>query len=59
MYGNSDGDKLLWTVAVYGSPSVFSFGGTLTNSNRDGTMKDYTSLDRAYQTIKKLDTKAV
>lgn len=51
-YGHSDGDKLLWTVSVYGSPSVFSFGSTLMNSSRDGTMKDYTSLDRAYQAMK-------
>jgi len=52
-YGKSDGDKLVWTVAVYGSPSVFSFGSTLTNSSRDGTMKGYTSLDRVYLAIKK------
>ncbi|OAH96282.1 hypothetical protein A1353_24150 [Methylomonas methanica] len=52
-YGNADtSGKMVWTIAVYGKPSVYAFGHCVTNSSRDKENKDYTSLDRAYNAIK-------
>jgi len=48
LYGQTRENKMFWTVAVYGKPSVFALGHCLTNSGDEG----YASLDRAYKDIK-------
>jgi hypothetical protein len=52
-YGDADSSgEMVWTIAVYGKPSVYDAGHCVTNSSLDKKNKSYTSLDSAYSAIK-------
>lgn len=54
---NIGAEKKTWEIYAYGTKAVSAFGNCLKNSSREGGIKSYTSLDRAYSAVKNLGYK--